>query len=360
MTTPDAIRLKGVLDKAQTGADENALLSKVQNRADDLIDRHGDDKAVLFSEIEKTTSGEEEKLLKKETNARLTQIKEQEAQIQRKFINRGKVIVDESSNYTEAIKSIVSFTSQADVSLETSKSLRAYANDRFLKTGVRKVSDPFAMNEAFVLVNKNRQGTANPTKNEVIENVEQLIVRFSPRTTPGDMQKIVTYWNNGGSFNKTGYDMLLQSFSSMNSLSKADLIEDKDKMGDFNRYLDFVIPVLPSDKAINPLDLNKLTSAFLLEDQSGETLRPGSSIFETGLFSDKENENLEDADKAGRGGAWLPVLDEEKEEEVKKMIALENEDRRERNEPLIEDSELSRQIFYKQMIMLRQYIPPTQ
>jgi hypothetical protein len=355
LTSPDSFKLSAFLNKAQVGAEKKAVLAEMQPAVDDLWDKHNGQVGPIFKELEQTYSGEKEKVGKELTRSKEGQESLQRSQNQVQFGFKMKSIVDDSPNKTEGKINLEDFISRSPtMTISTANNGRSYLENKY-KVTPRTVSDPLAVNEAYVLIDKNRQGTADPAKGEIIENAEQLTVMFSPRTTPGDMKKILDYHRNGGLFNKTGYETMLQSFADIKGVSRADLRQDEDDMKKFNEFLDFVIPRLPSDKAINPLDLSKLTSAFMLQGSEGETLIPGSSIFETGLFDDIADETYEEAEERGEGIFWLPDLDEEKDKMAADMLAKENEERSKAGAPLFEDSEKNRKIIYKNRVMLLPY-----
>jgi hypothetical protein len=354
LTASDSFKLSAFLTKAQNGVEEKAVLSEMQPVVDNLWDKHNGQVGPVFKELEQKYSGKREKVGKELTKSKEGQESLQRAQDQVQFGSSMKSIVDNSQNKTEAKINLEDFISRSrTMTINTANNGRSYLTNKY-KVTPRTVSDPFAMNEAFVRVNKTFQGTA--TEEEKIHNVDQLLFEYSSKATPGDLNKLADFFRNKGFFNRTAYNNILESYAHMLGKPTSELIVNEKDMIEFNVYLDDIIPRLPPDRAVNLFDLREEAQRFLFSKAEGTSFDPKSTIWEswTGLFDETHVEAVLN----GRGDSWLPnELSREWDEKMKNEIETLNRDRAKQGLRLYEDTPLSRKILFKEAVMGFKYIP---
>lgn len=338
LSTQDSIKLRSMLDKRKNANEEENLLIWAQSNADHLIGAFGENREELFREIEKKTSGKNEVALKKEVGLRLKQISDQTEENQRALLKRGKEIIDNSLNATEARKQILSVTADRSAEIDTANKLNSYIENAFEKAKGRVQTNYSAQDSLYTRINKTFADTAS--NKEVISSVEQIEVEYAGKLSQADMKAAVAYYRNNGFFGKTAYTDLLQSFANMKESSIADVRKNKEAMKEFGAFLNYARPLLPPDKVVSPFDLQKLSSTFFIQGQKeGKTFSPEGSIWRTG-FDNFADETYKEAVLEGEGLYWLPELRFEESQIAKKLIADENKIRASQGEGLYWSPEL--------------------
>lgn len=350
LSTQDSLRVRSALDKRKSANEKSDRLVWAQNTMDKLIREHGENRAVVFDEIERMAEGEDEVVLKKEANTRFNQIAAQEAENQRAYLRDGKAIVDQSTNATEARANIAELMGDETATIDTANKLDSYIKETFEKIKGRDQTNPVSLDEVYTRINKTLAGTASPK--EIIDSASAIEVEYAGELSPDDLKAATKYLRNNGFFGKTTYDDLLQSFSNMKEKSVSEVRENKEDMREFAAYINYARPLLPPDKVPSPITMQEISADFFrLGKAEGATFRPDANIFQTGLdeFSD---DTYQEAAQRGEGLAWLPELGEEEAEIASKMIAEENALRRTQGKTPIADNDRNRSRIYKQRVMM--------
>jgi len=348
LLTNDSLLVRRALDKRKEGNDKEELLNWSQTQADRLIQTYGEDRGVIFEQIEKLTSGEREISLKEEVNARFKQIRDQTAENQRAFLKNGKGIIDQSLNSTEARQKVAFIMADSNATIDTANKLGDYINDVFEKPVGRKTTNPTKMDELYTNINKTLAGTAAP--DEIISSSADIDVKYGPHLSISDNKAANEYLRNNGLFGKTAYKNLLQSFANMKEKTVDNIRKNKEDMAEFTAYLSYARPLLPPDKTVSPIELQKISADFFIAgERGGKTPRPADSIW-FGI-DEHENETYQEAAQRGEGLKWMPDLDHNEGLVAKKLLTEENARRRKQGLPLYEDTERNRANIYKQRVV---------
>lgn len=348
----DKIALRASLDKMKTKKDKIDLRVKAQSATDKLIATYGEDRKTLFSIIEKQTSGVFEDELKKEVNVRLKQISDQTAENQRAFLSQGKGIIDQAANATEA-RNLVDFVmSDPNATIATAKTLESYIDATFVTPAGKRQTNPAKYQDFYTLINENMQGTA--TRDRIIRDSDDLSARIRPFTSIADEKKLIDFWRNKGFLGGTAYNEILQSFLDFENINKKEFLSDKffgvAPKVKYQKYLDYVVPRLPPDKALNDFDLRKLGSDFYLLKE-GEVFVPDAPFTSAG-FDEFEDMNYEEAKEKGLELVWLPgELKGNALNQAKQLLAQENAERKSLGKSAIKENDIILRELYKEQVM---------
>lgn len=350
LTTQDSLLVRSALDKRNKANDEETLLTWAQDQTDKLIQVHGENREAIFSQIEEQASGKKEVVLKKEANVRLIQIKEQKAEDQRAFRQDGKIIIDQSPNATEARKRVSFIMADHKTTIDTANKLDAYIKDVFEKPAGRRITNPSKLDELYTNINKTLAGIATP--DEIISSPSDIDVRYGPHLSIPDRKAANDYLRNGGFFGKTAYNDLLQSFANMKETTVDKVRRDKETLTEFTAYLNYARPLLPPDKVVSPIELQRIAADFYIAGKAeGRTPRSGEFVT---FFDALNDETYREAVQRGEGLIWLPYVDDDEEtkKEAEQLIIEENAVRAIDLRPPYLNTEKNRSRIYKQKVML--------
>lgn len=350
LTTRDALLVKNALDKRRNSNNDNLKLIWAQDTAKKLMRIYDGDQRAMNAKAEEIASGEDLTLLRKQNSIQIKQEEDQRAADQREIISSMKTTIEESLTANEAYSEINKIAGNEKYDAETIKFLRDYVDYLLVKRNSSKVTNPSKLDEVYTNINKTLAGTATPE--EIISSASDIDVKYGPHLSISDNKAATEYLRNNGLFGKTAYNDILQSFANMKGKPVEEVRKSREDMKEFTAYLDYARPLLPPDKTVSPIELQKISAEFFRAgEREGKTHRPEEGFFITGM-DEFDEETYQEATQRGEGLYWTPKLSYNENLVAQKLIAEENVRRARQLKAPIANTEKNRSLIYKQRIML--------